>query len=663
MCGIAGYVLCGKIAHPRTVEALLDPIRPRGPDDEGVCLVNRDGTRAVYATDRTIPALRADRPHLRAPGAVISHDVALIHTRYSIIDRSSAGHQPFLSRDATIAAIFNGEIYNYLELRRELEGEGVRFRTASDTEVLVEGYRCWGDRIWGRMNGFWAVALYDRQTAMVVLARDRLGVAPLYYRETPAGLFFASSIRALVDIEPSAVAVDTDRLVGFIEAGLKDLDDGTMYRDIRSLPAATIFRLPRTAVSLALARTTRYWQLPAGRLSVRDLSFDEAVERYRSIFFDAVSIRLRADVKVAYELSGGLDSSSIVAVAAQLRSNAVTTYTIKVPEHDEEPYARTILERYPVDYRVLHELEDTFREEEAEFDAVMQEPYHSPNIYTQYQMRRAIKAEGVGVVLSGAGGDEVLAGYESQFWPRAAGELRAAGLGRWVDDYDRGRGTYQSPTLHGTLWGMYWGTRRQAIDVIKMLSDLQGKGGRSALTDRTAQEYQALYPKLAFDQQRRYHLQVAMLPYYLRSNDHFTMAIPMEQRFPFLDYRMVEFGLQLPIQYLFRDGWTKYILRKAMEPHLPAAIVWRRQKMGFPFAYERFLDRHRFDFEPELERLATSGLPVHRFGRYQDLIAKDPMKLWRMCSSALWLAGVGRSGVALGKSIRVPYLSQSFAMR
>lgn len=198
MCGIGGYVLRAPVGHDRFVTALLGPLRRRGPDDEGVCAIDRAARASrSYATGATAPALRGSIPLVGGDRPLGPHDAALVHTRYAIIDLSPAGHQPFHGPGGAITAVFNGEIYNYLELRRELQSRGSRFETATDTEVLVEGYRVWGDAVWGRMNGFWAVALYDRRTGEVILARDRLGVAPLYYRETRAGVFFASAIRSL----------------------------------------------------------------------------------------------------------------------------------------------------------------------------------------------------------------------------------------------------------------------------------------------------------------------------------------------------------------------------------------------------------------------------------------------------------------------------------
>ncbi|MEO8327379.1 MAG: asparagine synthetase B, partial [Nitrospirota bacterium] len=370
MCGIAGYLLKAPSEGASIkIPILLDSIRQRGPDDEGVCLISRKNNKArFYQTERTLPTLESPLEPLGHGPSKICHDLALIHTRYSIIDLTSGGHQPFVSSDGSIVLIFNGEIYNFLELRRDLSNLGVSFRTSSDTEVLIEGYRMWGHQIWSKLNGFWAVALYDFSTRSFSLSRDRLGVAPLYYRETREGLYFASSIRGLVEIEPETIEIDQDKVIGFIQTSLKDFDDSTFYQQIKSVSPASVMTFEHGTGKVQDSKIFQYWTLPSARLSTNDLSLEDAVGFYRETFFNAVEIRLRADVKVAFELSGGLDSSSIVAAAAILRNSEITTFTIHVSEENEEPYARSMLEKYPgIDYRVLSDTEDSFLSESRGF--------------------------------------------------------------------------------------------------------------------------------------------------------------------------------------------------------------------------------------------------------------------------------------------------------
>lgn len=639
MCGIAGYFVKTPSKNTyRNIHVLLKSIRQRGPDDEGVCLIQRQTkSKKFYKTDVTLATIGSGLDHINDRQSIITHDVGLIHTRYSIIDLMEGGHQPFVSCDNSIVAIFNGEIYNYIELRSELSALGIQLRTSSDTEVLVEGYRNWKDELWSKLNGFWAVALYNFNDNSIVLSRDRLGVAPLYYREMPDGFYFSSSIQSLIDIDPDGITVDEDIVLGFIQTEIKDFDNSTCYSEIKSIPSATTVTFQFGQYRLKEANLNQYWDIPKSRLNVGDISFDEAVLRFRETFFNAVEIRLRADVKVAFELSGGLDSSSVVAAAAILRNNDIKTYTIEVPDQNEEPYARSILEKYPIDYHVLSDPEETFLVDAPSFSRIMEEPYHSPNIYTHYRMRKIMKSEGVSVVLSGSGGDEVLSGYEGEFWSKAYIDLARNNQFWHAVRYEVARNFM---TFRRTIRAIhYYGLKpaRFIRDLFSVNGNYVLNRNRRSHPETRAIYYKKLYKELSFHEQTRYHFEVAMIPYYLRSNDHFTMAIPIEHRFPFLDYRIVELGLQMPTAYLFKDGWTKYILRKAMQPYLPEKILWRKEKMGFPFSFRSFLSKNRSTFEPMLKNLSTIGISMHEFGDYNLLLKTNPRQLWRIVSTALWL--------------------------
>jgi len=635
MCGIAGYILNRPARSARDVRGLLSPmLRHRGPDDEGVCLISRKGPAVqAYRTDRTVYGKPSELPHLYDEDRIIEHDIALAHTRYAIIDLTPGGHQPFFSGDGSVAAIFNGEIYNYVELRQELSAAGVGFRTASDTEVLVEGYRAWGRDLWNRLNGFWAVALYDLNRGEMVLSRDRIGVAPLYYRETGEGLFFASYIQPLLDIFSPGAGMDRDAAMGFLQTGFKDLDHSTFYSGIKTVPARSAFTFRQGQNAFSQAEKNEYWDFPSRRLEPSQIPFSEAVEKFRETFFDAVRIRLRSDIKLAFELSGGLDSSSAAAAAAVLRNNDVTTYTVKVRGADEEPYARTFLKKYPVDYRVLRDLEEDFTREHPFFTGIMEEPYDNPGSYNHYKMLKVMKWEGVGVVVGGAGGDEALAGYETSFWPAAYREMKSGGILSYMtaDWHEFVRRFRTLKNARDTLVHYAVAPFRRAAAVLSGSSP-----GASLKSVTKALGYRREYLKLPFTERVLFHYRVALVPYYMRSTDHYTMGIPMEHRFPFVDYRIIELGLSMPASYLFRNGWTKYLLRKAMEPYLPREILWRRKKMGFPFAYRRYLKANRKTFEPYLPELEKMGLQPGDRPVYGHLLKKDPRYLWRLLSAAIW---------------------------
>ncbi len=608
MCGIGGYILKEAAQHDDgCAAALLAGVRRRGPDDEGMVFIDRASRKA---------------------GDLATHDAALVHARFAIIDTTAGGHQPFESGDGKCTAVFNGEIYNYLELKQELARDGVVFRSASDTEVLVEGWRRWRHGLWEKMNGFWAVALYDAEANEIVLARDRLGVAPLYYRQTGRGFYFSSLIAPLCRVAPGGDEIDTDALRGFIEEGLKDHDGTTMYRHVRSLPpASTISWRYGAGARLEDAQVRSYWSLPDAPLTERDISLPEAARQLHDVLLDAVRLRLRADVPVAFELSGGLDSSSVVALAAELGGARLTAYTIKARGRDETRYAAALARRYNIDHRVLAGIEEDLPRDAADFARVMEEPYDTPANYVHHRMLLRIKADGFKVVVTGAGGDESLAGYEASFWPAARRALQEQGHGAQAEWYEfcRRFGTWQRACA--TL-SNYPAALARRMGFCRGLTPERRRGLSRAAA------HQAYHDASGFHARRLFHFRVGLLPYYLRSTDHYTMNIPVEHRFPLLDYRVVELGIKMPAAYLFHNGWTKYVLRRAMASALPGEVLWRRRKMGFPFDLAGYLPRYEKFLAPHLDVLAAAGFAG---SDHQTQARRDPGLAWRRSSAGIWL--------------------------
>jgi asparagine synthase (glutamine-hydrolysing) len=260
-------------------------------------------------------------------------------------------------------------------------------------------------------------------------------------------------------------------------------------------------------------------------------------------------------------------------------------------------------------------------------------------------MRQLMKQDGVSVVLSGAGGDEVFAGYEPAFWPAALRELQQCGRSWHAFRHELGHNIHsrrkRQQTLRNGLRMVYDANSlrplRSLYDVLLLKDSHSPQSSITYSLGNSAASFHKIYKDLSFHEQSLYHFTIANIPYYLRSNDHFTMAIPLEHRFPFLDYRVVEFGLQTPIPYLFKNGWTKYIVRRALEPFLPKEIIWRREKMGFPFALSRFLSNNRSTFVPLLTNLNALSYEQTTQKDYNSLLQQNPRKLWRLSSTALWI--------------------------
>jgi asparagine synthase (glutamine-hydrolysing) len=625
MCGIAGLIdLSGRPVEPALLRAMADVIHHRGPDDEGYLLIEHSsGRHTRYCGPASPSPLQAALPHIGAASAEGRCDIGLAHRRFSIIDLSPAGHQPLFSDDDSCCVVFNGEIYNYIELRAELAQQGVRFRSQSDTEVLINAYRAWGTDCFRRFNGFWALALYDFRKRQLILSRDRLGKKPLYWTRRGSRLYFASEIKSLLQVPEIAAARKVNETAAWhwCVDGRRDLEFSTLFDGISSFPAASW-----TVVDESFPQNTViFWEVPRERLREKDIGIPEATRLVRETLDDAVRIRLRADVPLAIELSGGIDSSTVLALAARHHPERLTTYTVKYPDArwDEEPFARSVASRYNVDYRVLEPDLGGFWRQLLAFTYLQEEPYHSPNMHVSQVIWRLMRVDGTKVTLTGAAGDELFAGYAAYYWKAQIENLLR---GRWGHLVDNARHWTDRPPhlLMGFMRELVaaLGIRPLVRWIKEAIPALDNQFIRGVATPARQYHHVMLSAWL------REETVNTLIPYWLRSGEKNYMGIPFEARCPFLDYRVVEVATRLPTTYLLRHGWHKWILRKAMEELLPQDVVWRRVKMGFPYPYERFYQSYREVIDTIL---ATARNP------YVDLSRPERLREnWRALSFLLW---------------------------
>ncbi|HEX2520573.1 MAG TPA: asparagine synthase (glutamine-hydrolyzing), partial [Terriglobia bacterium] len=566
----------------------------------------------------------------------IQHRIGIGHRRFSIVDTSSAGHQPFWSSDSRVCVAFNGEIYNYVELREELKQKGFRFHTASDTEVLAMAYRAWGVKCFQRFNGFWAVSLYDQERRQILLARDRIGKAPLYVTRDDCGLYWASEIKGLFAmLSSSQFIVHEQAVIDFVTWYRRDLFHETFYNGIRSFPNAAYAWVEADGSY----HPVTYWDVPNRRLSLNDISVHEAKDRLKQLLGDAVRLRLRADVPVSVQLSGGMDSSSLLALAAN-SAQRVHVYTVAFPESEanEESFARKVAEHYNgrVDYSVIEPPPDDILDHADSYIHLMGEPFHSPNQFTSHRIWTAMTKQGFRATLYGAGGDEVFAGYSSDYFLPYLHYLLKQGRslrflkeffllsehrpGRLGFDYLRMacRLLPGAPRLYHSLVkdGIPPG-----CDPFVMPKDVSAHAGPS----------DDLHGRLIDDMTHW------RMNYWLRIDNQNSMGVPLELRLPFLDYRVVEFGFTLPMEFLIRDGWMKWLLRSAVEDLLPRDVVWRKRKMGFPFPLKPWLGHFKGRILSMLQPLDSPYLDMKKFNTgYEAMREHDPTYLWCLISLAMW---------------------------
>lgn len=648
MCGIAGYYLLNGMVST-DAEALFTmarSIRHRGPDDEGFTLINTNTNKEINCSgsesDRRI---QEKLPDIKRHGNGFQHDIALAQRRYSIIDLSPAGHQPMWSTDGSVCLIFNGEIYNYVELRKELESIGYRFNTSSDTEVLITAYTEWGTEVFKHLNGPWAIALYDRRKKKLLLSRDRIGKVPLYYAISNGKLYWASEIKAILEAAgQNSFKVRNQAVDDYIIHGWRDID-GTFWEGINDFPVAS-YAWVEPDLSLKIEP---YWSLPVSRLTTGEISVRDASRKLSELLLDSIRIRQRADVPVAFELSGGMDSSALVSMAASNFSEKVTTYTIEFEEEhsNEEPFARAVADMYrdKVNYNVLKPGKDDFWMDADRFIWVEEEPFHSPNLHTNQFQRRTIKESGTKVVITGSAGDEVLAGYPSEYYLPF---LRYLLKNRKV-----------SELFHETQSSSEYSTMRT---VARLLKTAVVGGMETALTGQRIEKYIAdIYIKprdIIFRDGKRTDFSGRMLDnmtryqmnYWLRSGNKSTLGIPIEPRAPFLDYRIVDFAFSLPPEYLIHDGWHKWILRESTKDILPQQVVWRRQKMGFPFPWREWLIHSKSIVALNLHESKCTYLDVKNLMKsYDSLVQSNPQLLWRLiCLGLWWRRVIERKGLVIG---------------
>jgi asparagine synthase (glutamine-hydrolysing) len=537
MCGIAGSVDLERGLEPAAmVAAMTDVLRHRGPDDAG---------------------LLADGP------------VTFGHRRLAIIDLTPAGHQPMPSKDESLWITYNGEIYNYLELRDELQALGHICVTASDTEVLLLAYAEWGISMLERLNGMFAFAIWDRRTSSVILARDRFGVKPLYYTVAAGRLRFASEIKALL-VDPDVPRSPNDaRVLDFLAYGLSDHTDETLFAGVLQVPPGSYLRVkPYTP----LPSPVRWYSLrPAGQNGA------PAGARIRSRLDQAVLLRLRSDVPVGVSLSGGLDSSSVLCVASALCSasglEAPQSFSARSsdPATDEYAYSeRVIASTGSANTQVL----PTFTGLVDDLDSLiwqMDEPFHSPSVYGQRKVDELARNAGVVVLLDGQGGDEVLSGYHHfHYPPLLLSLLRRGKISAFVREVRaRHRRVGTSPL-------------RSVKDVARLLLAPYRRG--VGLPDWLAPGVEVAdrpRPSSSLESHQDYGLAIAPLPAYNHHADRNSMTFSLETRNPLLDVHLVEAARALTGEELLHDGFTKWALREAVRDLLPAEVVNRARKQGF----------------------------------------------------------------------------------
>ena len=613
MCGICGVYNfgTGEPADPVALKRATDAMTHRGPDDEGFHL---DGA------------------------------LGLGNRRLSIIDLPG-GHQPLANEDESVWITFNGEIYNYRDLRPDLAARGHRFRTNSDTEVILHLYEEYDLRFVDYLRGMFAFAIWDRRQRRLVLARDRLGVKPLFYALGPGRLAFGSELRTLRELLPETPAIDPQAVYDFF--GFRYIPaPRTFYRGVEKLLPGHLLIADTQGV-----RTQAYWDVPAEEETTRseqDISA-EVIEKLR----ESVRLRLIADVPLGVFLSGGTDSSAVVAFMAELGARPLRTFSVGFdePEHSELPFARAVATRYSTDHHELVVKPEHVRDELPRLVAFRDEPVAEPTDVALYLISR-LAAQSVKVVLAGEGGDELFAGYPKYAADRWSGLVSA--LPRSVTQAAIRALPFRQRRLKTALEALSIGDEGERYAT--WFASFSRDERESLFAPEFLAQVDPSHPARVFEsylEKVRHRSPLKRMLYadlkvwlpdnLLLRGDLMTMAASIEERVPFLDHHLVELAARVPTRLLTRGFRTKALLKKALRPYVPREVLYRR-KVGFHVPVGQWFRKPLRSLVADLllsPQAAARGYfnarNMERFvHEHLDGIRERQKELWALVNFELW---------------------------
>jgi asparagine synthase (glutamine-hydrolysing) len=628
MCGLAGILGLGNSRiGSGAILAMARSIAHRGPDGEGFLGWNGGSD---FCTAGQAGMLEPSR-------------LFMAHLRLAIIDVTDEGWQPMSSDDGSHAIVFNGEIYNYLELRAELEGLGWSFHSSSDTEVLLKAWLQWGPAVLPRLSGMFAFAILDTKKRTLFVARDPFGIKPFYWTRTASSFAFASEIKALLTLDDLPRQADPQGLYNYLRLGFTDHDGQTLLSGVQRLPPAHWAEIDLDDPKV---EARRYWSVPNERL---DIGFDEAAARLRQLFLDSVGLHLRSDVPVGAALSGGIDSSAVVMAMRALQGDSLDIHAFSYTAADESLNEERWIDLVGAAAKAtVHKVRLSPAELVGDLDtiiAVQDEPFGSTSILAQYHVYRLARQTGIKVTMDGQGADEMLAGYPVYYAARLAGLVKKGHLAEAGAFLLANRSHMPSTLLRAGRWLLpesLQGPARLLAGERLAPPWLKGEWFRS----RNAKMAEAL-PKAGTDVLHTALLDsftTRSLPALLRYGDRNSMAHSVESRVPFLSVPLVEFIFSLPDPLLISaDGTTKAVFRAAMRGIVPDAVLDRRDKIGFATPQRDWLAAMAPWIEKTLAGKAARDIPVFN----QDVVLSRwaearksgvmPGEMWRWFNLIRWV--------------------------
>lgn len=637
MCGIAGIVNyeSNRLIDKNTLTKMNNVLEHRGPDGEGIYM---------------------------------DKNVGLAHRRLSIIDLDNRSLQPMSDLDENVWVTFNGEIYNYIELRNELKEKGYIFRTDSDTEVIINAYKEYGTLMINKFNGMFAFALYDKREKIVFIYRDRLGVKPLYYTVQNGQLIFASEIKALLQVGNIKTGIEEDGICSYL--GFRYvIGSKTLFKNIYALEPGCFLSIRGSSI-----KKTRYWSLPI--ISEKEDKGEEYyIEGIRNLFYQAVRLRMRSDVPFGAYLSGGLDSSLVVATMAELSDKPVNTYTIGFTEegYNEFDYARLVADMYKTNHREIVLSVENYLDLMPKVIRYKDLPLSVPNEVPLYEMSRILKKD-ITVVLSGEGSDELFGGYGRIFRsPFDYERMEFIRDNKLAENYDIDSLSnnlykkYKGGNFNNELEHFLYCYNYLSFEDIKeiLASDVYEKIIESNYTTNYFENIFDRLESVSMYDKYLWIFENVHLQGLLMRVDATTMAAAVEARVPFVDFKLVEFVNSIPLKYKIK--WRskqheniasmlnsdeisenfdvpKYILKEAFKDKLPPQII-ERKKVGFPVPVQKWFGGRFNEFAKAIlldqgtrDRgiFNTKKLEAWLNDREKMKEHKFALKIWMLINFEIW---------------------------
>ncbi len=589
MCGISGIInKANEKVSESDIHLMNDIINHRGPDGEGFYYGN---------------------------------NFAFAHRRLSILDLSDDGSQPMSYLDEQYVITYNGEIYNYIELREELESCGYSFNSDTDTEVLLASYDKWGEDCVNKFNGMWAFAIYDKKKNIIFCSRDRFGIKPFYYTEINGKFIFGSEIKQLLCFFEDTY-VDKNILLDYLVLGFEEHTNRTFFEGINKLEQShnMIYKLSDNSKVIK-----KYYDI---REKITDKQV--TIEQYKDLLFDAIKLRMRSDVTVGSCLSGGLDSSSVASIASSFveKGNKFVSIHAKSSEKnsDESHYAQEVSKHCDIDLSIIKPTEDDFINLVDEVVYTQEEPFGSPSIFMQYLVMKKAKEINCTVLLDGQGGDETLLGYE-RYYPAYLLQQSIFSMPKhFFKIVNNSKLSFKTLLQYCIYFSSYSIRKKRVFSKYSFIKNKYLNLISKDVLKKNTNAYSNLF--------RLQYLEIfkTQMPHLLKYEDKNSMRNSIETRLPFIDYRVLEQALSLSINDKIKKGFTKYALRKAVDKILPTNVVWRKNKIGFEAPTKTWLDSHKKNIH---KAIAESGIltSICLNIPYDNM---TDIQLWKFYNVAVW---------------------------